>query len=208
MAFRSSAVPRTALLLALATLPSVAHAQSAATDVRVRKPNVMLLIDTSLSMRNTLDGDPIEDCSYSAALTADQCNATNKSRWTILTEVLTGSVVNLGMDRSEGILVSSNGCRPVANLESDMHVAPGGALSATGPSGADSPYAWPTNNGNVEAKDAVAFCETHVSGTTPTRSGIAATPTPTAVSTAWTRPTSAARRNAAKGPTSCSSAMA
>jgi type IV pilus assembly protein PilY1 len=36
------------------------------------------------------------------------------------------------------------------------------ALSTTGPSGADGPYSWPTNNGNVEAKDAVAFCRTHV----------------------------------------------
>jgi type IV pilus assembly protein PilY1 len=131
------------LTLALTSAPALAYAQGAATDVQVRKPNVLLLIDTSGSMKSTLSGSGTP-------------STTNKPRWTTLVETLTGSIQNLSIDASNDVLVASNGCRPLPNLDSQIAAS----LSTSGASGALGPYAWPKENGNPKDKDAVAFCQT------------------------------------------------
>jgi type IV pilus assembly protein PilY1 len=136
------------LLLAVCSAPAAAYAptasaQGAATDVQVRKPNVLLLIDTSGSMEWTLSG-------------GTSPSVADKARWTTLVETLTGSIQNLSVDASSNTFVASNGCRPVPNLDSGISTS----LSTSGASGALGPYAWPKENGNPKDKDAVAFCQT------------------------------------------------
>ncbi|NUP09353.1 MAG: hypothetical protein HOW73_25145 [Polyangiaceae bacterium] len=104
------------------------------TDVRVKKPNVLLLVDTSGSMEWALDGS------------SANCGAGDKSRWAILTETLTGTINDL--ECSSSVPIQSNQCRPFLNGDNQMQAA----YTAY-------PMGWPQlTNGNDEAKDAVVFC--------------------------------------------------
>jgi type IV pilus assembly protein PilY1 len=134
-------------------LPHFARAQ--ATDIKVKKPNVLLLLDNSGSMSWALDG---RSASYANS-------AGTKSRWTILAETLTGSVNGLRVSTSGGTTLGgtsagpyleSNGCTPFASLDTKVQTA----LSTSGASGSSGPLTWPTVQGNPKDKDAVAFCKT------------------------------------------------
>lgn len=137
----------TALLMVLG-VSQRADAQSAAADIKIKKPNALLLLDTSGSMRQALDG------TNNYTLAADG----KKARWTVLTETLTGTINNLQVD-SAGSIVSSGKCEPVANLDKKILkslLAYGETGSASGAAG---PFTWPMVNGNPKDKDAIAFCE-------------------------------------------------
>lgn len=122
-------------VLASLGVARVVNAQN--TDVPVRKPNVLLLVDTSASMLNELDGGNSPDC---------DAGTPRPARWTILAETLTGTIEEL--DCNSTLPVLSNNCRPVANLHSEITAA----LAAD-------PFGWPQRTGgNSEQKDAVVFC--------------------------------------------------
>jgi type IV pilus assembly protein PilY1 len=149
-------IPRTLYISTLVTalnLEQAAHAQS--TDIRIKKPNVLLLLDNSGSMSGSLSG-----------ASANYVNgAGNKSRWTILAETLTGTVNGLRVMSSSspalggvsaGPYLESNGCTPFANLDPKVLAS----RSTSGASGSVGPLTWPTVQGNPTDKDAVAFCKT------------------------------------------------
>jgi type IV pilus assembly protein PilY1 len=134
-------------------LSQTAHAQS--TDIRVKKPNVLLLLDNSGSMSGALNGANANFAN----------NVGTKARWTILAETLTGTVNGLRVRTttgttlggvSAGPYLESNGCTPFANLDPKISAS----LSTSGASGSRGPLTWPTVQGNPADKDAVAFCKT------------------------------------------------
>ncbi|MFO0553125.1 MAG: hypothetical protein U0271_32355 [Polyangiaceae bacterium] len=117
-----------------------AHAQ--ATDIKVKKPDVLLLLDTSGSMMWSLDGSNSFSCTGATP---------KKGRWTTLVEVLTGTVKNLKCDQSTP--VESNTCRPYPSWHTDITTA----LT-------NDDYSWPVRNGNPKDDGPVGFCKPH-SGT-------------------------------------------
>ena len=142
---------RLPLLFGLASiLFAEQRAAAQATDIKVKKPNVLLLLDNSGSMQWALDGS-------SSGYTA---GAGKKARWTILAETLTGTLNGLRVVGG-GPWVESNGCQPFANLDKKVQTS----LNANGYSGGASgvavaPFTWPRANGNPKDVDAVAFCQT------------------------------------------------
>lgn len=143
-------VAGTSFVLSLLLAPEQATSQ--ATDIKVKKPNALLLLDNSGSMKLALDGN--DDYEYKKG-------AGQKARWTILAETLTGSLNGLYV-KDSGPYVSSNGCGPYANLDTKVLES----LYAMGQTGGNSgsaigPFTWPQANGNPKDKDAVAFCKTN-----------------------------------------------
>ncbi len=132
-------------LLTLFCFPWEAKGQ--ATDIKVKKPNALLLLDNSGSMAGALNGA----YAYYAG------GAGTKTRWTILAETLTGSVNGLYVT-SDGPFMESNDCRPYANLDSKILTALNTAGFSGSASGASAPFTWPTTHGNPKDRDAVAFC--------------------------------------------------
>lgn len=132
-----SSTTGTALLLALlAGAPEASAAPpTGATDIKIKKPNVLMLVDTSGSMMWRLDGSDAN------------CGSSNgKGRWAILSETLTGTISNLAC--SSSVALQSNDCRPYLNGESDMQTHY--TNYKTG---------WPRRNvGHADTKDAVVFC--------------------------------------------------
>jgi type IV pilus assembly protein PilY1 len=132
-------------LLTLFCFPSEARAQ--ATDIKVKKPNALLLLDNSGSMAGALNG------AY-----AYYYKGGTKTRWTILAETLTGSVNGLYVT-SGGPFMESNDCRPYANLDNKILTSLNAAGFTGSASGASvAPFTWPTTHGNPKDRDAVAFC--------------------------------------------------
>ena len=81
-----------ATVLACLARTSQANAQA---DVNPQMPNVLLLVDTSGSMEYTTASNVFPLCRYDAnGLVASPPLQSEKSRWTDLVEVLTGSIVN------------------------------------------------------------------------------------------------------------------
>jgi len=142
MPTRSTNARLVGALSALTTLASTTTLfADAATDIKVKKPNVLLLLDTSGSMAWSLDGSNDYSCN----------TATNakKPRWTVLLETLTGTVNNLTCYNNKGsyIMAASNTCRPYPNLNPAVT------------SGLNSdPFTWPRRNGTAKDSDAVSFC--------------------------------------------------
>ena len=124
----------------LLTSLSSAFADSA-TDIKVKKPNVLLLLDTSGSMAWALDGDSSYNCTATTGA--------KKPRWTVLMETLTGTVNNLSCYNNNGsyIMAASNACRPYPNLNSNIT----SALTTD-------PFSWPRRTGTANDSDAVSFC--------------------------------------------------
>jgi type IV pilus assembly protein PilY1 len=134
------------LSLSLA-LPREAAAQTVG-DVKLRAPNVLLLVDTSGSMNYPQAGPYATECDDA------------KTRWVILLETLTGTVNGLDCDTGSapwnpchndghcenGYRILSNGCSPTGNSDGTITAA----LNAD-------PYAWPYRNGGGKNKDAVGF---------------------------------------------------
>lgn len=122
------------LILASGSLAAAAPTPSSATDIKLKKPNALLLVDTSGSMLWGLDG---ADAS---------CVLGRKGRWAMLAEAMTGTVNNLQC--SSSVALQSNDCRPYLNGESDVKAA----LKSH-------PEAWPQHvTQNPDQKDAVVFC--------------------------------------------------
>lgn len=113
-----------------AGLASDAGAQPS--DVEPKKPNVLLVVDTSASMLKSL-----------ASGNAD-CATGTTSRYVMLAEALTGSINDLVCDNS--IAVESNYCRPYLNNLAAMSPL----LPNTG--------AWPQIGGNPNEADPIVFC--------------------------------------------------
>ncbi|NUP05094.1 MAG: hypothetical protein HOW73_03420 [Polyangiaceae bacterium] len=112
----------------------------------IKKPNVMVMIDTSESMVRAMDGS------------AADCEDGDKGRWAILMEALTGSVNDLRCNsgrisnspsiREKAVPIDSNGCRPYLNQDSSVV----DALTAH-------PGAWPyMTQGNKEWRQTVVYC--------------------------------------------------
>src|SRR5471030_3268636 len=81
-----------AVVVASLTRASQANAQA---DVNPQMPNVLLLVDTSGSMEYMTTSNTFPVCRYDAnGLIASPPLQSDKSRWTDLVEVLTGSIVN------------------------------------------------------------------------------------------------------------------
>src|SRR6188768_2920885 len=74
-------------LLALGLAPGRAHAQA---DVKPPPPNILLLVDTSGSMDYKTGSTSFPTCKYAGA--GDTGQASERSRWIDLVEVLTGSI--------------------------------------------------------------------------------------------------------------------
>ena len=127
----------------------------APTDVKARIPNVLLLLDTSGSMYSSLAGG-VANCK-------DELNPT-KARYTILGEVLTGTVddldcwynadpLNLGekyvplMSNSSRHQTGGQNCVPTLNLQS-------GILSNL----KTYPYGWPFDEADKDDDGAVTYC--------------------------------------------------
>lgn len=110
-------------------------AQGAPSDLKVKKPNALLLIDTSGSMKWALDGsDP-------------DCDDGDKGRWAILAETLTGTIGNLRCSDNDAL--RSNDCRPYLNGDGEITSA-----LASHPSG------WPQlTHGPDYTRDAIVFCD-------------------------------------------------
>ncbi len=126
--------------------PNEAAAQTVG-DVKLRAPNVLLLVDTSGSMNWPQSGPGSTDCD------------TAKTRWVILLETLTGTVNGLDCDTGStpwnpcrwddhcrnGYRLLSNGCSPTGNSDGTITSA------------FSDPYAWPFRNGGGKNKDAIGF---------------------------------------------------
>ncbi len=79
-------------------------------DLRIRMPNVFMVIDNSAAMLRAKDGSAAYDCS-----------AGEKSRWVTLVEVLTGTVNDLECDTSSSTMrIRSDDCYPVHNCHSQI----------------------------------------------------------------------------------------
>jgi type IV pilus assembly protein PilY1 len=133
---RTSLRPPNAALFALAllTVAGPGFAQSVA-DVKIRQPNVLLLVDTSGSMHASQSGSHA-NCS------------TEKTRWVILSEVLTGTINNLSCKTSNpgAHVIASNGCQPGENTQSFI----ANALTTN-------PYAFPYHHGAGKNKEPIGF---------------------------------------------------
>ncbi len=119
--------------------PTDARAQTIG-DIKLRAPNMMLLVDTSGSM----NADPTGGWSG--------CGS-DKSRWVILIETLTGTVNNLSCDTSGGAYrrIRSNDCAPRFNDRNSI-------IDALDPGDGDgNKYAWPVSNGNGKNKIPIGF---------------------------------------------------
>lgn len=119
--------------------PSDAAAQTVG-DIKIRAPNILLLVDTSGSMNSDQTGG-FADC------------ISDKSRWVILVETLTGTVNNLTCNTSGGAYqrIRSNGCAPRFNDRAKIVDALDDA------DGDGSPYAWPEEGGGGKNKEPVGF---------------------------------------------------
>lgn len=124
-------------------------------DTKVRLPNVLLLLDTSVSMLSALDGGDA-DCSSDTD--------PKKARYTILGEVLTGTVDELDcwttgdplgigsppvpiMSNSDRKRSGGQNCVPTFNLDTDII----NSLKAQ-------PYGWPYENADKTNSAAIAYC--------------------------------------------------
>lgn len=122
------------LLLTKGSVVAAAPTPSSATDIKLKKPNALLLVDTSGSMLWGLDG---ADAS---------CAKGRKGRWAMLSEAMTGTVN--GLQCSASVSLQSNNCRPYLNGEKDVQAA----LKSR-------PESWPQRTTpNVEQQDAIVFC--------------------------------------------------
>jgi type IV pilus assembly protein PilY1 len=106
----------------------------------VKKPNVMIVVDTSESMVRAFDG------------TSADCDASDKGRWAVLLEALTGSIDDLECDSGNtttpAVPVQSNDCRPMLNRRSEVVTN----LAAV-------PGSWPyATSFNPETRPVVVFC--------------------------------------------------
>jgi len=91
----AQALGRALGLCALTLILSYAQRSSAQADTNPQMPNVLLLVDTSGSMEYKSSSNTFPACRYdSNGLVASPPAASEKSRWTDLVEVLTGSIVN------------------------------------------------------------------------------------------------------------------
>jgi len=82
-------------LVAFTALFAHARSSSAQADTNPQMPNVLLLVDTSGSMEYKSSSNTFPACRYdSNGLVASPPTTSEKSRWTDLIEVLTGSIVN------------------------------------------------------------------------------------------------------------------
>lgn len=125
--------------------PGVARAQ---TDLDPPLPNVMLLVDSSGSMEYKLDGSGFPAC-Y-----PDGSQASEKSRWIDLVEVLTGAIQNYrcqAVDRSSAAFVTdydmngSDAGRPADYLYENPYHRPmsGECVAVPGTINPSQPYAFP-----------------------------------------------------------------
>lgn len=122
--------------VALLAAPRPAEAAPPPQDVKFKQPNMLLLLDTSGSMKWAPNRNDSVDCD-------DSVNPV-KSRWAILIETLTGTVN--GLDCGGSNVIESNDCSPRDN----NHPSITGALSSD-------PYAWPYHTGGGKNKLPIGF---------------------------------------------------
>lgn len=94
---------RSRLLLALTLAPSVATAQDADPTLTQKAPNVLLIVDSSGSMEHVSGQDRFPTCNPSVA------GVSERSRWTDLVEVLTGTITDFrcqSIDRTSSSFLS------------------------------------------------------------------------------------------------------
>lgn len=130
-----------ALVLASLAMPGAARAQTP--DITPKKPDVLLLLDTSQGMEAALDGDVNFDCVVDS----------KKPRWTILAEVLTGTINSLTCSKNASFVAyDSNTCRPFLNPSHQTQ----SFLSSQ-------PYGWPVHHGHHHHShgyhDTLVFCD-------------------------------------------------
>ncbi|MBK6516125.1 MAG: hypothetical protein IPG04_19005 [Polyangiaceae bacterium] len=106
----------------------------------VKKPNVMIVVDTSESMVRALDGGPAD------------CDNGDKGRWAVLLEALTGSIDDLECDSGNtttpAVPVQSNECRPMLNRRWEVPWRLGAVAGS-----------WPyIDYGQPDTRGTVVFC--------------------------------------------------
>ena len=84
-------VSATLVALGIAVVSDVKDASAQATDIRPKKPNALMVLDNSGSMRWGLDGTKDIDCNHTDATPGNRDNEVMKPRWTILAETLTAA---------------------------------------------------------------------------------------------------------------------
>lgn len=132
-----------ASLWALGALCMLGPARGQTPDLTPKKPDVLLLLDSSEGMEAALDGDVNFDCVIDS----------KKPRWTVLAEVLTGTINGLTCSKNAGFVAyDSNTCRPFLNP--NHHIQ---SFLAT------EPYGWPVEHGHHHHShgyhDTLVFCD-------------------------------------------------